>query len=226
MILLVMMLAAVSSGLSPGGGSLPEGAIARLGTLRFNHGSDLSGVAFTQNGRCVVSMGRHGGVRVWETASAREMFTIGGGHVHTDSFAVAADGKSLMTFDEDGLFRRWDLATGRELHHWKLPGKMVFFNFMATSPDGKTLVLAGLNNKAASLWDLEKLGQPQRLAGDERSIWDIAFSRDGRMVATAAMDGIPRDFGTTVAVDRNKDRERGSVRLWDVMTGRRRSAFR
>ena len=200
-------------------GLIPEGAVARLGTLHFNHGTELSGIAFAQDGRCLVSVGRSGVVRVWETASARELFTIGGEQVHTDSFAVAADGKSLMTFDEDGLFRWWDLATGRELRHGKLPGKTVFFNSMAISPDGKLLALASLNNKAASLWDLESLGQPRELVGDERSIWDIAFSRNGRMVATAALEGIPGDFATTGPIDREKDRERGSVRIWDVSKG-------
>ena len=39
------------------------------------------------------------------------------------------------------------------------------------------------------------------------------------MVATAALEGIPGDFATTGPIDRDKDRERGSVRVWDVSRG-------
>ena len=42
------------------GDSLPEGAVARLGTLRFNHGSDLNGVAFANDGQSLVSAGSDG----------------------------------------------------------------------------------------------------------------------------------------------------------------------
>jgi WD40 repeat protein len=202
------------------GDSLPQGAVARLGTLRFHHGSDLSGVAFALDGQYLLSIGSDGLIRVWDTVSAKERYTIGSGRVHTSCFVVASDGRSLMTFDQDGLFRHWDLVTGLELRRWQPTGVKAYFNSMALSSDGTLLAAAGLNDKAASLWDLENFGQPRRLVGDERSIWDIAFSHDGRMVATAAMDGIPRDFATTGGPrDREKDQERGSVRLWDVEKG-------
>ena len=198
------------------GDSLPEGAVARLGTLRFNHGSDLKGVAFALDGRRLVSLGTHGLIRVWETSSARELFTIGGAPVPSSCFAVAADGRSLVTSGQDSQFRLWDLETGRELRQLQPPGAKSFFGSMALSPDGKMLAAAGINNKSTSLWDLEQFNQPRQLVGDERSVWDIVFSRDGKMVATAAMDGIPPDFATSGPRDPEKDRERGSVRLWDV----------
>jgi WD40 repeat protein len=208
------------------GDSLPEGAVARLGTLRFHHGSDLRGVAFALDGQSLLSVGRDSLIRVWDTVSGKERYTIGSGRVHPSCFVVASDGNSLMTFDQDSRFRRWDLVTGHELRRWQPPGVQMFFDSMALSPDGTILATAGLNDKAASLWDLENFGQPRRLVGDERSIWDIAFSRDGRMVVTAAMDGIPRDFATTGRPrDREKDRERGSVRLWDVEKGTETARF-
>ena len=92
---------------------------------------------------------------------------------------------------------------------------------MAVSPDGKILALAGLNDKTAYLWDVEKPGETRRLVGDEQDICDVAFSTDGRFVATASMDGIPEGAATSVPAERREqDRERGSVRLWEVSTGR------
>ena len=51
------------------GDPLPPGAIARMGTIRFWHGSLLSGVAFSRDGTVLATIGSD--VRLWETASGK-----------------------------------------------------------------------------------------------------------------------------------------------------------
>ncbi len=155
--------------------ALPDGAVTRLGELRFNHGSDVKEVAFALDGKILLSFGRDGIARVWDASSGNERYAIGGGTVRVRSFALAHDGTSLMTFDDGGVFRHWDLATGRELRWWHPPQAMPGFESMDLSDDGKTLATAGLNDKTAYLWDVAKPGEPRRLEGDERSVWDIAL---------------------------------------------------
>ena len=199
--------------------ALPEDATARLGALRFNHGGDLRGVAFALGGKSLLSFGRDGIARIWDAASGNEQYAIGGGEFHVQSFALSHDGTSLMTFDGGGVIRQWELATRREQRRWHPSPAKASFDSMAFSADGKTLATAGLNDKGAYLWDVEKPGEPRRLEGDERSIWDIAFSPDGRMVATAAMDGIPRGGFGDIPNRPEVEPERGSVRLWDIAKG-------
>ena len=207
------------SGREQGGHGLPDGAVRRLGELRFNHGGEIRGVGFALGGRALLSIGRDGIIRVWDVKSGEERGAIAKGENHFYSAALSKDGTSLLTFGGEGVFRLWELETGRELRHWEpLEGK-IFFDRMALSPDGTTIATAGLNDRAASLWDGERPGKPRRLEGDEPSIWDLAFSPDGRILATAAMKGTPQEFAIAGVARPHKNAETGSVRLWDVDKG-------
>jgi len=64
-------------------------------------------VSFSPDGRILASGSSDKTVRLWETASGREMHTIGG---HTDtvsSLAFSPDGKLLMSAAQDGTVRLW-----------------------------------------------------------------------------------------------------------------------
>src|SRR5918993_2875488 len=52
------------------GDPLPDGALLRLGTLRFRHPSPVSELALSPDGRTVVTAG--GAVIAWDTATGRE----------------------------------------------------------------------------------------------------------------------------------------------------------
>ena len=55
------------------GDPLPEGAIARLGTLRFKHGGYIRSVFFTPDGKQLVSFANSDGIRIWDAATCREI---------------------------------------------------------------------------------------------------------------------------------------------------------
>jgi RNA polymerase sigma factor (sigma-70 family) len=202
------------------GDPFPEGAIARMGTTRFNHGTGLwQGVAYALAGRILLSFGSDG-IRAWDSSSGKERYFIGRAGSNAYSLAMAPDGRSLMTFDDgDGTFRQWDLLTGGDLRRWRPP--KIFAQFMAFSPDGKTLATANLSDKVVNLWDLEHFGQPRQLVGegDDGGVLHLAFSPDGRNLATAGMGGTPRGGAFFGAAGQNLDPQRGAVRLWDVAKG-------
>src|SRR5205814_9909760 len=66
------------------GDPLPPGAIARLGTVRFRPGGWLRYVAFTPDGKQIVSHNAGSDFNVWDTASDKEL----GRHT--------ADGKGVL----------------------------------------------------------------------------------------------------------------------------------
>ena len=80
------------------GDPLPYGAIARLGTNRFNHAYNVGPVAFTPDGNTIISYGGDGLARVWDVATGRLLRSIGGEETHgTRLFALSPDGKQMSS---------------------------------------------------------------------------------------------------------------------------------
>jgi hypothetical protein len=99
------------------GDPLPAGAIARLGTIRFNHGERLNALHFAPDGKTIISEG-NGSFCVWDAANGKEVRRFSMGKPRWDVQTVLTpDGKTLISLSQDGpgdTLRAWDLATGNE----------------------------------------------------------------------------------------------------------------
>src|SRR5688572_6050829 len=97
------------------GDPLPSGAVARLGSPRMRHGHYISCVAFTPDGKHVVSASRLGDVRMWEAVGGREVRSFPGHRLGVHSLALSRDGKLLATGGGEPALRVCEIATGREV---------------------------------------------------------------------------------------------------------------
>jgi len=106
----------------------------------------------------------------------------------------SADGSSLAGFQNDGFVIIWDTATRKERNRLKLEASSLGTR-IALSEDGSLLAVThGFQDyeNAISLWDTvsgEKLGT---LKGHKQGIWSLAFSPDGRTLASSGGGGIVR----------------------------------
>jgi WD40 repeat protein/serine/threonine protein kinase len=153
-------------------------------------------VAYSPDGRTLVSGGQDGTVRVWETATGRELHTLRG-HAHVVyAVAFSPDGRTLASGGEDQTVWLWEAATGRALR--VLRGHTDHVHGVAFSPDGRTLASAA-NDRTVRLWDITTGRELLTLRGHAQWVNGVAYSPDGRVVASAG--------------------EEGAVRVWDTATG-------
>lgn len=208
------------------GDDLPQGARARMGTLRLRHDHPVASALYTPHGLLVTSVAERGAILVWDAATGRKLREIGNPATRFLGFALSTDGNTLATIAHPGGLRSWDLATGREQRRWHEAGNEVCYR-LALSPDGRTVAVGVYRfgdatkkeEKFINVWDTAAhTERPQRLGGSWLPLSDLKISPDSKtLAATATDDTEPNAVG--------EKPEEGSLRLWDLATGKERKPF-
>jgi WD40 repeat protein/tetratricopeptide (TPR) repeat protein len=154
-------------------------------------------VAYSPDGKTVLTGSRDNTARLWEAATGRPLGTPMAHQGWVQAVAYSSGGKTILTGSLDKTARLWDAATGRPLGTPMAHQNAV--RAVAFSSDGKT-VLTGSEDTTARLWGAATgwlLGTPM---DHQNGVVAVAFSPDGKTVLTGSGDG--------------------TARLWDATTGR------
>jgi WD40 repeat protein len=142
------------------GDPLPAGAMARMGTVRWGHDDIVTFVAFTADGKGVITASRDNALRYWNRETGMERYRIesfvrrpGGAprdaHVievggrRLGAATLSPDGKTLAAVFDYTRIYLWDVPTGREIRQLTSP---VNVYALAFSPNGKWLALNGTSS--------------------------------------------------------------------------------
>jgi WD40 repeat protein len=204
--------------LAPDGKTLAEGSrdmILRLWDVPSGRPAHVLGkqqvsrqtIAFSPDGRLLATEGPPGETRLWDVASGKELRRFGDLGHRVDYLTFSPDGRTLafgiVPFGnptDNPWIRLVDVASGKEVRSFSGLGSV---RSLVYSPDGK--VLASWQEWLIRLWDVASGKEVCHHASQSRVGGVIAFSPDGKLVASA---GGP--YGTNDC----------SLHLWEAATGR------
>jgi len=177
------------------GDPLPEGALARFGTIRFRQGYLNYQAVYSPDGKTIACAAAGRGLCLWDAATGKELRCFGEARV-AFTLAFSPDGKMLVS-DVGGPVALFDVASGKMLAPLT---DVRNASWIAFAPDGKAVAVAQ-NTKGFGVWNIDgNVKTHKRFGNEEKQTTCVAFSREGMMLATGGADKI--------------------IYLWDPTTGK------
>jgi WD40 repeat protein len=147
----------------------------------------VAALAFTRDGKRLLSGGAGTTLRVWEVASGKDVFSFPEHESYINCVAYSPDGKTLATAGLDGTIRLWQPGTDRPAR--VIPeGHQQRVWSVAYSPDGRELMSFG-HDRTVRFWNVAERREIRRLdmEGDARGA-NVVLSPDGRQLALWTKD--------------------------------------
>lgn len=172
---------------------------------RVVHPDDVRGVAFSADGKHVVTGCGDGAARLHAAATGKEARVVRAQKrgAAVTRVAVSPDGKVLATGGDhrERALALWDVATGKQLH--RMTGLPAEVTGLAFAPDGKALACGTGSTSARDarpvvLWDPATGKELRQFGSPGEAVTSLNFSPNGKRLATGGA---------------------GSIRLWDVASG-------
>jgi hypothetical protein len=185
---------------SPDGTRLASAAGGTVTLWEFTSGRQLStlacgggvtGLSFHPDGRRLATATADLDLRIWELAD--------GSHVVRSPDPATAvrfspDGSMVASAHPDGMVRVWGEPSGEQIEELEHPDPVFCTAF---SPDGARIA-AGSREGLVAIWDVATGKTLALMSHDTAEVRDVAFNRDGTLLASAGGD---------------------ACLLWDAITG-------
>jgi WD40 repeat protein len=169
--------------------------------------ADIQAMAFTSDGKTLVSGSEDKTVQLWNTNGAKRS-TLRGHQGWITTVAFSANGEIVASGDTNKIIKTWDVDTGRE--RATLIGHKNTINALTFAPEGTSpysgCLASGSADGTIRFWDPET-GQEliTFTVGHTEWVKAVAFFVDGTTLASAAFNG--------------------TVEIWSLMTKRELITF-
>ena len=161
-----------------------------LATLvRFDNA--IYSLAISPDGRILASGDNQGIIKLWDLQSRQFIKQLNAHSQIITDLVFTPDGQGLISASDDKNIKIWDIENSQEVATFQ--GHNYSVKAIAIHPEGRILVSGARDG--IKLWDLstgELLTTPNfndsKISGWEQPITDIAFSADGKMLATGGVN--------------------------------------
>jgi len=208
--------------------------------LLSGHRVEPYSVSFSSDGRTLASTSVEGLIKLWDVASRAELRTLRGHIAMVNAALFFADDEILVTASDDRTIKLWHVASPPASAMLKgLGGSAAEARFL---PDGKSLVIRATDG-TLTFWDPATGKQTAQLTGNFKGLSSTGQIGVGQW-QTGELEFwdtvAPRLIAATGSFHGSLDKEvfspddhffactdgEGTVRLWDVATGRLQGTLR
>jgi WD40 repeat protein/serine/threonine protein kinase len=135
------------------------------------------------------------GIKIWETATGRQLHALKQHKGPVMMLAASADGRMLASASHDNTVKCWETGTWRLIHNFKHPSRVANVAFNKDS----TLLGSTCVDGVVRVWDTRTGGKIE-LRGHNGFARGIAFSPTGKMLVSTGIDH--------------------TIRFWDPLSGK------
>lgn len=180
-----------------------------------SHETWVRSVVFAQDGNTIISGGNEGAIKFWDARkdpAVRSLVTSG---MPISSLAFSPDSQRLAAVGVGGVFHVWHPATGESIH--AIRAQATFSGFagkfplvgVGYGPDGSRLAV-GNDAGQLRIHNARTLVVEQVIAAHDGTVWDLAYSPDGKRIASCGGLAPVRE---------------ASAKIWDAETDQLRCTF-
>ena len=168
--------------------ALPENAITQL-----DYSSPVYAVAFSPDGKLLVSGVSDNTVQLWDPVAQRELSPLTGHKDWVKSVAFSPDGKLLASASADKTVKLWNVDSR---HQIKTLMHRTWVQTVRFSADGQTLASGSYDGKirtwsvdTTSRWSGIRINENFTVEGHRGAVSSIAFSPNADTLASGSYDG-------------------------------------
>ena len=156
------------------------------------HSEYVNSVAFSPDGKTLASGSNDRTIRLWDATTGFHQQTLTGHNSRIYNISFIEDGQTIASKSDDGTVRLWDATTGQDKETLNVSNLW----YVSINSDGT--MLAGVQNRRISLWDIATEIEVASLMGHTSDIYSLTFSPGGKILASGSSDR--------------------TIRLWDLST--------
>jgi WD40 repeat protein len=183
--------------------ALARAAYRPIGPVLSGHKGRLTDLAYSPDGRLIVTASDDGTARVWNAHTGTALPLVFEHGARVSSAAFDAQSAHVLTMSDDGRAHIWQASSGKEIVSWRAEAPSA--RAAEFSPAGGLIATAGRRNSPVRMWTWDGAGTPVpapvSTLGEDGAEWraaitSLAFDPTGALLMTTAWDQPTRIWST------------------------------